>query len=58
MSRAWVYQDDKQVKKVGAARASWYAGWLDPEGHRRCKSCGPGSRGQREAEKLARKVEG
>jgi integrase len=57
MSSAWIYQDDKQVKKHGPERASWYVGWIDPEGKRRCKSCGPGEAGQRNAEKLRRKVE-
>jgi hypothetical protein len=54
---AWVYQDDKQVKKVGAAAASWYVGWIDPDGKRRCKSCGPGKDGKRSVEKLRRKTE-
>jgi integrase len=57
MSSAWIYQDDKQVKKHGPEAASWYVGWIDPEGKRRCKSCGPGGAGQRNAEKLRRKVE-
>ena len=57
MASAWVYQDDKQVKQHGAERASYYVGWIDPEGKRRCKSCGPGIDGQRNAEKLRRKVE-
>jgi integrase len=56
--KAWVYQDDKQVKKHGEEKASWYAGWIDPEGKRRCKSCGPSARGKDAAEKFARKVEG
>ncbi len=56
--KAWVYQDDKQVKKHGAEAASWYAGWIDPDGKRRCKSCGAGPRGKSAAEKHARKVEG
>lgn len=55
--KAWVYQDDKQVKKHGADKASWYAAWIDPEGKRRCKSCGPGLEGKRNAEKLRKKVE-
>jgi integrase len=50
--KAWVYQDDKQVKKHGAEAASWYVGWIDPEGKRRCKSCGPGPKGKAAAEKL------
>jgi integrase len=54
--KAWIYQDDKQVKKVGASKASWYVGWLDPEGKRRGKSCGPGPQGKRLAEKEAEKI--
>jgi integrase len=57
MASAWVYQDDKQVKKHGADAASWYVGWFDPEGKKRCKSCGPGEPGRRNADKLRRKVE-
>ncbi len=57
MSSAWIYQDDKQVKKRGEDRASWYVGWVDPEGKRRGKSCGPGLEGHRNAEKLRKKVE-
>jgi integrase len=57
MSKAWVYQDDKQVKKHGSENASWYVGWIDPAGRRRCKSCGPGKDGQRNAEKLRKKRE-
>jgi integrase len=57
MSSAWIYQDDKQVKKHGPDKASWYVGWIDPEGKRRCKSCGPGDEGKRNAEKLRRRTE-
>jgi integrase len=57
MASAWIYQDDHQVKKHGPEAASWYVGWLDPEGKRRCKSCGPGPEGRRLAEKKRRKVE-
>ncbi len=57
MSSAWLYQDDKQVKARGAEAASWYVGWIDPEGKRRCKSCGPGLPGRRNAERLRRKIE-
>ena len=57
MSSAWLYQDDKQIKKHGPDNASWYVGWVDPEGKRRCKSCGPGLEGKRNADKLRRKVE-
>lgn len=55
--KAWVYQDPKQVKKRGADAASWYVGWFDPEGKKRCKSCGTGSPGKRIAEKERRRVE-
>jgi integrase len=57
MASSWIYQDDKQVKKYGNDQASWYVGWIDPEGKRRCKSCGPGEQGKRNAEKLRRKRE-
>lgn len=56
--KAWVHQDAKQVKTRGADAASWYASWIDPDGKRRCKSCGRGARGKSAAEKLARRVEG
>jgi integrase len=57
MAKAWIYQDDKQVKKHGPDAASWYVGWIDPEGKRKCKSCGPGEQGHRNAEKLRKKRE-
>src|SRR5262245_8230355 len=57
MSAAWVYQDDKQVKNHGPDKASWFVGWYDPSGKRRCKSCGPGTQGRYNAEKLCRKIE-
>jgi integrase len=57
MASAWIYQDDHQVKKVGPEAASWYVGWFNPEGKKRCKSCGPGDAGKRRAERLRRKVE-
>jgi integrase len=55
--KAWVYQDDKQVKKHGTEKASWYVGWRTPEGKRRCESCGPGTQGKKNAEKLRKKRE-
>src|SRR5262249_46338836 len=51
----WVFQDPKQVAKKGAELASWYVGYYDPEGKRRCKSCGPGKKGKTAAERLAEK---
>jgi integrase len=57
MPSAWINQDAKQVKKHGADAASWYVGWIDPEGKRRCKSCGPGEQGKRNADKLRKKRE-
>jgi integrase len=58
MASAWIYQDSHQVEKYGEQQASYYVGWLSPEGKRRCKSCGKGPAGQRKAEKLRRKMEG
>src|SRR5689334_3860260 len=55
--KAWVFQDDKQVKKLGEAKASWYVGWIDPAGKRRCKSFGPGAEGKKLAFRSQKKVE-
>lgn len=30
MARAWTLQGDKQVKKFGKAKASWYVGCIRP----------------------------
>jgi len=50
--KAWIFQDPKQVKKYGVEAASWYVGWVDPDGKRCCKSCGTGSVGKDAAQKL------
>src|ERR1700677_3491986 len=55
--RAWIYQDPKHLKKVGPEAASFFVGWLDPAGKRRCKSCGPGSKGRKAAERLKEKIQ-
>ncbi len=57
MSTVWIGQDPKQVEKYGAEAASWYVFWRTPEEKQRCKSCGPGERGQGKAEKLRRRIE-
>ena len=54
--KAWVFQDDKQVKKVGKKIASHYVGWIDPDGVRRSKSCGAGRKGKQLAEKERDKI--
>jgi integrase len=54
---AWLYRDNKQLKKIGPQRASWYVGWMDPDGKRRCKSFGPGADGKRLAFRFKKKVE-
>ena len=56
--KAWIYQDAKQLKKDGVEKAPYFVGWIDPAGKRKCKSCGPGARGKKAAERLARKIEG
>jgi hypothetical protein len=47
MTAAWIFQDPRQFKKHGPDRAAWYVGWIDPEGKRRCKSCGVGAEASR-----------
>jgi integrase len=54
--KAWVTQYAKQIKKYGADKASWYVEWVDPDGKRRCESCGPGARGKSAADKRAQKL--
>ncbi|QDU46592.1 site-specific tyrosine recombinase XerD [Symmachiella dynata] len=53
---AWVKQKKWQVEKHGEKKASWYAEWNEPDGTRRAKSCGTGSRGKRAAERLAARI--
>jgi integrase len=55
MARVWIFQDDKQVKKHGEKKASWYVGWFDPAGKKRCKSCGAGEEGKTAAMRLKKK---
>src|SRR6266849_4175555 len=55
--KAWVYQDAHQVQKVGKDKASYYVGWIDPEGKRRCQSCGNGAKGLKAANKLRDNVQ-
>lgn len=81
--KAWIFQDGKQIKKLGAIEAqrlvdarqlkpddatdelvkslgakltSWYVGWVDPNGKRKCKAYGPGSKGKMFAQKAAEQV--
>lgn len=48
MAKAWLFQDDKQVKKHGEQNCSWYCGWYEA-GQKRCKSFGLGSQGKKDA---------
>ncbi|MEX2175886.1 MAG: hypothetical protein WD872_16105 [Pirellulaceae bacterium] len=52
--RAWVFQDTKQLAKLGESKCPWSAGWYDPDGKRKSKSIGSKSN----ATKHARKMEG
>lgn len=49
---AWVKQLKRQVEKLGEDRASWYVEWNEPDGTRRIKSCGPGAKGRKAADRL------
>jgi len=50
MTSAWIYRDDKQIKKHGADKANSYVGWIASDGDKCGKSCGPGLEGRRNAE--------
>jgi len=52
--KAWVFQDHRQRKKLGADKCPWSVGWLDPDGRRRSKRIGSKSL----AKKFQRKIEG
>jgi integrase len=54
---AWVYQDAKQVEKYGEQAAAWCVGWYDPEGKRRCKSCGRGAEAKKNADRLRKNID-
>ena len=50
--RAWTFQDKRQVEKHGT-KAGWCVGWVDPNGTRKQKSCGSGTRDRKLAERVA-----
>jgi integrase len=50
---AWVFQDNRQKKKLGD-KCPWSVGWIDPDGKRKSKKVGSHSM----AERFARKIEG
>lgn len=56
-SEAWIHQLAKQIAKFGQENASWYVSWLDPQGKRRMKSCGPRKEGFRRAKELKKDID-
>ena len=56
--KVWVFQYPAEVRKKGAAKASWYVGWYDLDNKRRAESCGAGARGKNKAEKRQRHIQG
>lgn len=52
--KAWLFQDPKQLKKLGEDKCPWSVGYYDPDGKRKQKTLGAKSR----AEKFLRKIEG
>ncbi len=53
---AWKKQLKKQVEKLGENKASWYVEWNEPDGTRRIKSCGPGTKGKKAADRLCERI--
>jgi integrase len=53
---AWVKQIARQVREHGAKAASWYCEWDEPDGTRRMKSCGAGTKGKRLAQAKADRI--
>lgn len=56
-TRAWTFQDSKEVVRLGKKKASWGVGWREPDGTRRQRMCGPGDDGRKAAFRLAKKIE-
>jgi integrase len=56
--RVWVFQFKQEVERKGAEQASWYVGWYDLTGKRHCESCGSGARGENQADKRLRRLQG
>lgn len=54
--RVWTFQYKKDVEQKGP-KASWYVGWYDLDAKRHAESCGPGTRGENEANKRKRRIE-
>ncbi len=54
---AWVKQLKRQVDKFGEKAAPWYVEWNEPDGTRRCKSCGTGASGRKIAKDLRDKLQ-
>ena len=52
--RAWLFQDSKQLKKLGEDKCPWSVGYYDPDGKKRSRKIGSKSM----AEKFRKKVEG
>jgi integrase len=54
---AWIFQKPEDVRKLGEAEAPYYVGWYEPDGRRKAKGFGTGSRAKKLAEGFRRKVE-
>lgn len=54
---AWLFQDQHQVQKYGAARAAWSVGWYEPDGTKRQKSFGAGKAGRTAAFRHQKRLE-
>jgi integrase len=52
--KAWIFQDPKQLAKLGDKDCPWSTGWYDPDGKRKSKTMGSKSA----ADSHRRKVEG
>ena len=55
--KVWIFQYKKEVEQKGSDKASWYVGWYDLVGKRHSESCGPGARGENQAEKRKRRIQ-
>lgn len=54
---AWVRQLPAQVERLGREKAPYYVEWKEPDGRKRCESCGSGPAGRKKADQRKRQIE-
>ena len=53
MARAWLFQDHRQKRNLGADKCAWSVGYYAPDGKKRSKTIGPKSLAEKYRQKVA-----